>query len=128
MNVSGLERCTTEISSALSSAKSGLPSLTRSGLPSFNSLRTRGVTNSSASEVSAEETFTTTAVDSALMILAISRMTPGDVLWMLLAMRSMSSGTLASAVNISVSRAKSRLFTSSRRRAGDIVKSILTVE
>ena len=62
------------------------------------------------------------------MILATSRITPGDVSCRLMVVTSTSSGTLTSAVNTSVTRAISRSATSSRRRAGDIVTSIKTVE
>ena len=119
MSVSGLERCTTETSSGLSSA-SRVPCF-----PSVASLRTSGVRNSA---VSTERNCTTTAVDDALMILAISRITPGAVSCRLMVVRSTSSGTGKSEVSTSVTQAISTSFTSSKRRAGNIVKSIVTVE
>ena len=117
MTVSGVERCTTETLSASSSGEGGRTS--------FTSLRKTGVTNSG---VGKEKSDTTKSVDDALMILAISRTTPGAMSCMLMAVISTSSGTLSSTVNALATRFPiTRSPARSRRRAGDIVTFIVTV-
>ena len=118
MTVSGLEMCTTE---TLSASMSFFVTWSRWRA----SWRRRGVNNSA---VSAERNCTTKAVDDALMILAITWITPGDVSCRLVVVMSTSSGTLMrSAVNTLVAQAIALLFEISKRRAGNIVMFIVTV-
>ena len=67
------------------------------------------------------------AVEDALMVLAISRSTPGAVSCRLTVVMSTSSGGLNSAVTASAIRTISSSIASSRTSAGDIVMSIETV-
>ena len=68
-----------------------------------------------------------TAVEDALMVLAISRTTPCAVSCKLMVVMSTSSGGLSSAVTASSILAISSAAASSRTSAGSIVMSIETV-
>ena len=110
MRVSGLERFTTEISIGRGSYCAG------------TSLR---MTLATYSVVNAEKFTAITAVEFALMVLAISRKTPGAVLCRLTVVIFTSSGGLSSAVTPASISARSSCLPSTN--AGDIVISIDTV-
>ena len=87
-------------------------------------MRTKGATYS----VDNPEKFCAmTAVEDALMVLAISRTTPGAVSCKLMVVMSTSSGGLSSAVTASPTLAISSSIASPRISAGNIVMSIETV-
>ena len=105
-----MERFTTETSRGRGSYSAGI------------SLR---ITVATYSMVSAEKFFAMTAVENALMVLAISRKTPGAVLCRLTVVIFTSSGGLSSAVTPASISARSSCLPSTN--AGDIVISIDTV-
>ena len=105
--VSGLERFTTEISRGRGSYSEGI------------SLR---ITVTKYSVVNAEKFSAITAVEFALMVLAISRKTPGAGLTVVM---STSPGGLSSAVTPALISARSSGLP--RKSAGDTVMSIETV-
>ena len=109
MRVSGLERFTTEISIGRGSYCAG------------TSLR---MTLATYSVVNAEKFCAMTAVEDALMVLAISRKTPGAARGLTIVM-STSSGGLSSAVTPALIWARSSCLP--RTSAGDIAMSIETV-